>query len=256
MALMNKRVCIVTGSSSGIGAATALWFAQRDHSIVINYSREAEPANAVAEGCRAAGAEVLVVRADVAENADCLALADQVMQRFGGADTLINNAGTTTKIADIKDLSVLGAEDFHATYAVNVIGTFQMCRAVAPLMKGRAHAGIVNISSVAAVMGTGSSMAYAASKGGLNALTVALARSLAPAIRVNAILPGMVNSDWLRKRLDAEQFRTRRQRYEARGLLNQVIEPDDVARTAYWLATDALKMTGELIKLDAGFILG
>lgn len=252
----NRPVCIVTGSSSGIGAATALWFAQRGHDVVINYSREAGPANSVAERCRAAGAEALVVRANIADNAQCLALAEEAKQRFGGVDTLINNAGTTTKVVDVKDLHGLSAEDFATTYAVNVIGTFQMCRAVAPLMQGRAHASIVNISSMAAITGAGSSMAYAVSKGALNTLTLAMARSLAPAIRVNAILPGMVNTDWLRGHLAPEQVQARRQRYESRALLHEVIEPDDAARTAWWLATEAVKSTGQLIELDAGFKLG
>lgn len=251
-----RRVCVVTGSSSGIGAATALWFAQRGHDVVINYSRDPEPANAVAERCRAAGADVLVLRADIADNAQCLALAEEVRQRWGGADVLVNNAGTASKAADIKDLDALSAEDFQTTYAVNVVGTFQMSRAMAPLMKGRANAAIVNISSMASLMGTGSSIAYAASKGALNTLTLSLARSLAPAIRVNAILPGMVDSDWLRKRLGAEQFQIRRERYEARALLEDVITPDDAASTAYWLAVDAVKVTGQLIQLDAGFMLG
>ena len=252
----DKRVCVVTGSSAGIGAATALWFAQRDHNIVINYSREAGPAEVIAEQCRAAGAEVLVVRANVAENAQCLSLANEVRQRWGRVDTLINNAGAAATMADISDLDALSAEDFQATYAVNVVGTFQMCRAVAPLMKGRSNASIINVSSMAAVMGTGSSMAYAASKGALNTLTLSLARSLAPRIRVNAILPGLVNSNWLLKRLGPEQFQVRRKRYADRALLNDVIQPDDAARTAYWLAVDAVKLTGQLIQLDAGFMLG
>ena len=251
-----RRVCVVTGSSAGIGAATALWFAARGHDIVINYSRDAAPAQAVADACRAAGAQVLVLRANIADNSQCLALAEEVRQQWGFVDTLVNNAGTTTKIVDIKDLDSLDAEDFIATYAVNVIGTFQMSRALVPLMSGRTNASIVNISSMAAVLGTGTSMAYAASKGALNTLTLSLARSLAPAIRVNAILPGMVNSDWLQGRLGADQVLMRRTRYEARALLNHVIEPEDVARTAYWLATDAIKATGQMIQLDAGFALG
>lgn len=105
-------------------------------------------------------------------------------------------------------------------------------------------------------MGTGSSIAYAASKGALNTLTLSLARSLAPAIRVNAILPGMVDGDWLRNGLGADVFDVRRKRYESRALLNAVIEIQDVARTAWWLAKDAAKSTGQLIDLDAGFMLG
>lgn len=251
-----KPVCVVTGSSSGIGAATALWFARSGHDVVINYSKRPEPARQVAALCRAAGAETMVVAADVADNAQCLALAEEVRKRWGRVDTLVNNAGITTKFADIKDLDALSAGDFEAIYRVNVIGTFQMSRAIAPLMKESTNASIVNISSMAGRMGTGSSIAYAASKGALNTLTLSLARSLAPAVRVNAILPGMVDSDWLRKGLGEEVFETRRKRYESRALLNDVVRVEDVARTAWWLAGDALKMTGQLIDLEAGFILG
>jgi NAD(P)-dependent dehydrogenase (short-subunit alcohol dehydrogenase family) len=251
-----RPVCIVTGSSSGIGAATALLFAQRGHDVVINYASQAEGAQRVAQECREAGADVLVVRADVADDAQCRALAEEVRQRWGRADVLVNSAGITTRFADLKDLDALQAEDFAAIYRVNVIGTFQMCRAVAPLMKGARAPGIVNISSMGGRMGTGSSIAYAASKGAVNTLTLSLARALAPAIRVNAILPGMVDGQWLRKGLGEQVFQERRKRYEARALLNAVVLPEDVARTAWWLATEATKQTGQLIDLEGGFLLG
>ncbi|CAN5777207.1 SDR family oxidoreductase [soil metagenome] len=254
--MSDKRVCVVTGSSAGIGASTALLFAQNGYDVVINYSREVGPAEAVAAKCREAGADVLVVRANIADDAQCVALADAAAKRWGHVDTLINNAGTATKPVDVKDLAGLSAQDFQDTFAVNVIGTFQMSRAVAPLMAGRANASIVNISSMAAVMGTGSSIAYATSKGAVNTLTLSLARSLAPSIRVNAILPGLVNSDWMRNRVGPEQFEIRVKRYAGRALLNGVIEPDEAASTAFWLANDAVKVTGQLINLDAGFQLG
>lgn len=251
-----RPVCIVTGASSGIGAATALLFAKRGHDVVINYASQLEGAERVAKQCRAAGAEALVVRADVADDAQCRALAAQVQQRFGRADALVNSAGITTKFADLKDLEALSSEDFEAIYRVNVIGTFQMCRAVAPLMKASPAPGIVNISSMGGRMGTGSSMAYAASKGAVNTLTLSLARALAPHIRVNAILPGMVDGQWMRKGLGETVFQERRKRYEARALLGAVVQPEDVARAAYGLVTDALKQTGQLIDLEGGFLLG
>jgi len=251
-----KRVCIVTGSSSGIGAATALWFARREHNVVINYSKDAGKAEAVAAQCREAGAEALVIRANIAEDADCVALAAQVKERWGGADTLINNAGISTKFVDFRDLAALTPEDFLASYRVNVLGTFQMCRAIAPLMAGRVNPAIVNISSLAAVTGAGSSMAYSSSKGAVNSLTIALARSLAPAIRVNAILPGMVNGEWLRKGLGDEVFEARKKRWSTRALLGDAIEYEDAARMAWFLATEAVKSTGQLINLDGGFQLG
>jgi NAD(P)-dependent dehydrogenase (short-subunit alcohol dehydrogenase family) len=251
-----RPVCIVTGASSGIGAATALLFAQRGHDVVINYASQADAAERVADQCRAAGAEALVVRADVADDAQCRALAEEVRRFWGRADVLVNSAGITTKFADLKDLDALSAADFEAIYRVNVIGTFQMCRAVAPLMKGAPAPAIVNISSMGGRMGTGSSMAYAASKGAVNTLTLSLARALAPAIRVNAVLPGMVDGAWLRKGLGETVFQERRKRYEARALLGAVVLPEDVARAAYGLATEALKQTGQLIDLEGGFLLG
>jgi 3-oxoacyl-[acyl-carrier protein] reductase len=97
----SKPVCIVTGSSSGIGAATALFFAQRGHDVVVNYAGNAEGAERVAQQCREAGAEALVVRADVGDDVQCRALADQVRQRWGHADVLVNSAGITTKFVDL-----------------------------------------------------------------------------------------------------------------------------------------------------------
>lgn len=262
MSSSNTRpVCIVTGASSGIGAATALLFAQRGHDVVLNYASQADGAERGARQCREAGAEALVVQADVAEDAQCRALADAVQRQWGYADVLVNSAGITTKFADLKDLDALSAEDFLATYRVNVVGIFQMSRAIAPLMtaplmKGRRAPAIVNISSMAGRMGTGSSMAYAASKGAVNTLTLSLARALAPAIRVNAILPGMVDGPWMRKGLGDAVFEQRRTRYESRALLGTVLQPVDVARSAWWLATEATRQTGQLIDLEAGFLLG
>jgi NAD(P)-dependent dehydrogenase (short-subunit alcohol dehydrogenase family) len=251
-----RPVCIVTGSASGIGAATALLFAQHGHDVAINYSRSAEGAERVAQQCREAGAQALVVRADVADDAQCRSLAAQVKERFGGADVLVNSAGITTKFADLKDLAALDAQDFEAIYRVNVIGTFQMARAVAPLMQDAAAPAIVNISSMGGRMGTGSSMAYSVSKGAVNTLTLSLARALAPKIRVNAVLPGMVDGDWMRKGLGDAVFEERRKRYQSRALLGSILQPQDVAQAVHWLATGALKQTGQLIDLEAGFVLG
>ena len=130
-----RRVCVVSGSSSGIGAATVRRYAREGWDVVINYSRQAEPAEAVALACRALGAQALVVRANVADDADCRRLAAEVEAQFGRADVLVNNAGTTKFVA-MKNLEGLSAEDFQAIYAVNVIGAYQLSRA---FEIGRAH---------------------------------------------------------------------------------------------------------------------
>lgn len=250
----SKKVCVVTGSSSGIGAATARLYASRGWNVVVNYSRDPAPAEAVAAQCAALGAEVLVVKANVAIDADCRHLAAETEKRFGRTDVLVNNAGTT-KFVDLKDLDGLEAEDFHHIYSVNVIGAYQMVRAFAPMLRQRTGSGVVNVSSVASIMGRGSSLAYMASKGALNAMTVGLARALAPEVRVNAIAPGLVETPWLQEGLGAEKYQAGVDWYKGRAALEEVITPEDVAETAWFLGASAAKTTGELILVDAGLRL-
>ena len=249
--MAQRKVCVVTGSSSGIGAATVRLYARQGWDVTINCSRDVGPANAVATECRALGVEALVVRADVASDADCRRLAAEVDARFGRADVLVNNAGTTKFVA-LQDLDGLDADDFQRIYAVNVIGAYQMSRALTPLLRRQAGSGIVNISSVASMMGIGSSLAYIASKGALNAMTVGLARALGPAIRVNAIAPGLVETPWLRNGLGEERYAQTVQSYKARAALDAVMSAEDVADAAWWLGAGAMKTTGEVLLLDAG----
>lgn len=250
-----KRVCVVTGSSSGIGAATAKLYAERGWHVVINYSREAAPAEVVAAACRVlgekSGAEVLVLKADVAEDADCRALAAAVDARWGRCDVLVNNAGTT-KFVHARKLDGLDAADFQRIYAVNVVGAFQMTRALAPLLKRHPPASVVNMSSIASLTGMGSSIAYAASKGALNTLTMALARALGPEIRVNAVCPGLVETPWLQNGMGAERYAASVAGYKARAALAEIIQPEDVARAAWYLGVDATKTSGEMLSVDAG----
>lgn len=247
----SKKVCVVTGSSSGIGASTARLYAKRGWNVVVNYSRDPAPAQAVVAECEKLGAEVLVVKANVALDADCRQLAAETDKRFGRADVLVNNAGTT-KFVDSRQLDGLEAEDFHKIYDVNVIGAYQMARAFVPLLKKHPVGGIVNMSSVASMMGRGSSLAYMASKGALNALTVGLARALAPEIRVNAIAPGLVETPWLQEGLGAENYARGVDWYKGRAALEEVISPDDVAEAAWFLGASAAKTTGEVLLVDAG----
>ena len=193
-----------------------------------------------------------MVRANVADDADCRRLAAEVEAHFGRADVLVNNAGTTKFVA-MKNLAGLSAEDFQSIYAVNVIGAYQLSRAFAPLLQAPPGGAIVNISSVASIMGRGSSLAYMASKGALNALTVGLARALAPAIRVNAIAPGFVESPWLMAGLGEARYETLAALWRDTAALAATIEPEDVADAAWWLGAGAAKTTGEVLLVDAGF---
>ena len=255
-----RRVCVVSGSSSGIGAATVRRFAREGWNVVVNYSRQRAPADAVAAECRALGADALVVQADVSDDAQCRSLAEKTQHHYGRADVLVNNAGAT-KFVPLKNLDGLQAEDFHRIYAVNVVGAYQLSRAFAPLLQQPSaapdlakHAAIVNVSSVASMMGRGSSIAYMASKGALNAMTVGLARALAPHIRVNAIAPGLVETPWLKEGL-GERYDQFRADWVDRAALQETLQPEDVADAAWWLGAGALKTTGEVLLLDAGFRL-
>ncbi len=247
-----RKVCVVSGSSSGIGAATVRRYAREGWDVVVNYSRQAAPAEAVVDECRALGAQVLLVKADVSLDADARRMAEETKVRFGRADVLVNNAGTTKFVA-LKNLDGLDAEDFQRIYAVNVVGAFQLSRAFVPLLQQQPGAGIVNISSVASMMGRGSSIAYMASKGAVNAMTVGLARALGPQIRVNAIAPGLVASSWLQQGMGPERYAAHLKAWTDTAALAKPLTPEDVADAAWWLGAGAAKTTGEVLLLDAGF---
>ncbi len=251
---MARPVAVVTGSSAGIGAATALKFAASGFDVVVNFSRDPKPAEDVAARCRAAGAGVEIVQADIGKDDECRRVAGIVEKRWGAARVLVNNAGRT-KFVGIRDLEGLSAEDFQSIYQLNVVGAFQMSRAFAPLLRKEKGGAIVNVSSIAAVMATGSSIAYMASKGALNTLTMALARALGPEIRVNGVGPGMIESDWLKNGYGAERYEMMAKMYRGQAALEATIAPGDVADTIFALATLAPKTTGETILVDAGFRL-
>jgi 3-oxoacyl-[acyl-carrier protein] reductase len=252
---LKDAVCIVTGSATGTGAACAIQLARKGCRVVVNYTKSEEDAKETVAACKAAGADAILVKGDVARDADCRALAQAALDKWGRIDALINNAGITKFVA-ASDLDGLDAEDFQRLYAVNVIGPYQMIRACVPAMKKQGKGAIVNISSISGVMGIGSSTAYIASKGGLNAMTLALARSLAPEIRVNAVCPGLIETRWHLDRYSKEEYARFKANYEKTVPLAKAASADDVAEVAIWLIEGADLVTGESILVDAGLHLG
>lgn len=247
----DARVAIVTGSSSGIGAATAIELSRRGWRVVINYSKSADKAKAVAAKCK----DAIVVQADVAKDTDCRRLAKSALDRWGRIDALVNNAGTTRFVAHA-DLEGLSAEDFQDIYATNVVSTFQMSRACAGALKATGRGAIVNVSSLASLWGTGSSIAYAASKGALNAMTYSLARVLGPEVRVNAVLPGFVETPWHPEGYGAEKAAQNSKRYAEGNVMKATSTAEDVADSIVWLIEGAPKTTGETIFVDGGTHIG
>jgi 3-oxoacyl-[acyl-carrier protein] reductase len=251
---------IVTGSASGLGAASALLLAKQGARLVVNYSSSQKEAEQTADECRSAGAEVVVVQGDVARDEDCKKIVAAAAP-WGRLDGLINNAGTT-KHVEHANLDGLSAEDFQRIYAVNTIGPFQMVRAARALLEasagqsGRSSA-VVNISSIAGIAGIGSSVAYAASKGALNTVTLSLSRALAPLIRVNAVCPGYIDTPWFTKGRGVEQAAKVRQTVVEQTPLKLATTAQDVAELVCFLVSPASRsMTGEIVRIDAGVHLG
>jgi 3-oxoacyl-[acyl-carrier protein] reductase len=246
-------VAIITGSSSvtGIGAECAKALAGRGCNVVVNYVSNEDGARRTAEECAELGAETLVCRGDVSVDEDCRRMVAEAVEKWGRLDVLVNNAATTKPIPQ-RDLEALDAEEFLRIYKVNVVGTFQMTRAAAPRLRASGNAAVVNVSSIGAWRGNGSSMAYGASKGALNTLTVSLARVLAPEVRVNCVCPGGLLGSWTEKILSEEQYAARVNEANTKYPLRKAIWPVDVARTALWLIADADTMTGEAIRMDVG----
>ncbi|MCK1520087.1 SDR family oxidoreductase [Bradyrhizobium sp. 17] len=257
----NGLCAIVTGSASGLGAATATLLAKNGASIVINYSNSQKEAEATASTCRAAGAaEVIVVQGDVSRDSDCRKIVAVAEAQWGRLDVLVNNAGTTKHMAHHK-LDGLSAEEFQQIYAVNTIGPYQMIRAARALLEASAKANmraasVVNVSSVAGINGLGSSVAYAASKGAVNAMTLSLARALAPSIRVNAVCPGYIDTPWFTKGRGEAGAKQVRDAIVERVPLKIASSANDVAQLIYFLASPASSnMTGECVRVDAGMHL-
>lgn len=248
------KVAIVTGSSSGIGEATALQLARGGAKVVINYSKSEDEARAVEAKAKDAGAEVLCVQADVSDDAECRKLAQAAIEAWGRIDILVNNAGRT-KFANHADLDALDAEDFLGIYKLNVVGPYQMIRACLPSLKEH-HGAVVNVSSIAGVKAIGSSVAYAASKGALNNMTVSLARALAPEVRVNAVCPGFVGTPWFQKTFGDEMYKSIVDRISAAVPLKKAGTPESVAEVICFLASDASSfVSGETMLVDAGLHL-
>jgi 3-oxoacyl-[acyl-carrier protein] reductase len=250
----DRKVALITGSGTGVGAAAALQLAQRGWNVVINYSRSAAEAQASEAACRAAGADTLLLRGDVSVDADCRALAATAVERWGRIDALVNNAGMSV-FGAAAALDALDMEAFQRIYAVNTVGAFQMVRACLPQLKA-ATGCIVNVSSIAGSLGIGSSIPYIASKGALNAMTLHLARTLAPEVRVNAVCPGLITSRWFVQGIGQEAADKARAGYERTVPLGRASSPEDVAGAIVWLVEGAPTMTGELLFLDGGMHLG
>ncbi|MBK9703895.1 MAG: SDR family oxidoreductase [Betaproteobacteria bacterium] len=252
--MSERKAAIVTGSATGVGAATALGLARRGYDVLINFSKSEQEAKETAAACRQAGADTLVVQGDVADAAACRAMVEAAVTRWRRLDGLVNNAGITT-FAGSANWDALDAHVFQNIMGVNVIGAFQMVRACVVHLKPRQGA-IVNVSSIAGALGIGSSLPYVASKGAVNAMTLHMARALAPDIRVNAVCPGLITTRWFKEGIGEQGYEGLKAAYERSTPLQRACTAEDVAEAVIWLLDAARTVTGELVLLDSGMHLG
>ncbi len=255
MAKSSRKVALITGSASGVGAATARLLASRGYNVVINYTKSEAEAHKVADDCRKAGAETLVCRADVSSDADCRRIVDETVAKWDRIDALVNSAGWT-KFVHHADLEGLSSEDFLRTLQINLLGPFQMVRAAQPHLKASGNAAVVNVSSVAGINAGGSSIAYSTSKAGLNNLTAALARVLGPEIRVNAVCPAFIAGRWLVNGMGQDRYDAYKTNLEKTAPLRHATQPEEVAEHILWFIEGARLVTGQVLVTDCGFTLG
>jgi 3-oxoacyl-[acyl-carrier protein] reductase len=248
------KSAIVMGGGTGVGAAAAVRLATRGYAVLVNYRRSEAQAQEVVRTCQQLGVDAYCMQGDIAEDEHCRRIAASAIERWGQISALINCAGLT-RFVEPNNLDGLSAEDFIAVYRTNTIGAYQMARAVAPAMRSAGGA-IVHISSIASLTGNGSSYAYVASKAALNALTLGLARALAPTVRVNAVLPGLIEGRWVREGLGEAAYERIKEEFRKQSALGNVCTPDQIADAAIWLIDGTSVVTGQLWVVDAGFLLG
>jgi 3-oxoacyl-[acyl-carrier protein] reductase len=242
---LQDRVAIVTGGGTGIGRGISEVFARAGAKVAVNYSRSREAAEETVAAIQAAGGAAIAVAADVSQDSEARGLMERVAREFGRLDVLVNNAGWSTRIPHEK-LEELTDEIWDRTLNTNLRGAFYCMRAAVPYLKKQPGSSIINVASVAAFTGQGSSIAYAASKGGMLTMTKSFARVLAPDVRVNAIAPGFVRTrfaGWPASAFDHGESITPTKRLPV---------PEDIGELALYLASEGVPITGQTVEMDGG----
>ena len=243
-ALRVPEVAVVTGGSSGIGRAVAAHLAGMGSTVVVGYNSRSDTANEVVLGLQGNGH--VAMRISIDDPASIAAAAATVKERFGRVDALVNCGGATTPVP-AGDLDGLTNDIFDRTVMLNLRGPFAMIRAFRSLLEQGENAAIVNISSIAARTGIGSSLAYLAAKGGLDSLTIALAKVLAPQVRVFSVSPAGVDTDFVPNRT-----REQLEKIAEKLPLGRVTTPDDVARAVIACIVNLTSSTGIIVPVDEG----
>jgi len=239
---MAGRVVLVTGSTSGIGEATALRFAAAGEIVVFN------SAHSVAQGEALASVtpNAQYLQADIAMEGECERLVDEILERFGRLDVLVNNAGRT-RVIPHHDLEAASLDVWREIFELNVFGTWNLSVAAMKALRD-SHGCIVNVTSIAGLRPEGSSIPYAASKAALNHMTALLAKAVGPEVRVNAVAPGLIDTPW------TEGWDANRAFVQKVAPLRRTGTPEDVADVIMALSSTPY-VTGQVVTVDGGFTL-
>jgi 3-oxoacyl-[acyl-carrier protein] reductase len=246
-----KPAALVTGASTGIGRSAAIALAKNGYNVVVNYSRSEDAAKMTAREVETAGTRAFLYRCDVRDDDGVRAMLAAVEKKFGRLDALINNAGTTVDVppANFEEMTVAA---WNRVFSVNVLGVFLVTRAAVPLLRKSPNGCIVNTCSIAGLRPSAQPLPYAASKAAVANLTKTLANALGPKIRVNAVAPGWIEGEWMKRTL-AENYdglMARRAKYTP---LKRCCTEDDVADSMLSLILHNRFVTGEIIIVDGGF---
>jgi 3-oxoacyl-[acyl-carrier protein] reductase len=247
---LSEKVVLVVGGAGGIGAATARQFADFGARVVITHRDTPEAATKAAQVIASlAGKGHAALPADVAQTATLLTLRGEIEKRYGRLDVLVNAAGFTKPIPHA-DLDALDDDLIDRMFAVNWRGQFATIRTFAPLLKASGNGLIVSVSSIAGTNGTGSSIAYCATKAGIDVMTKSLGRALAPEVRVLGVAPGVVDTGFVLGRGADFNAKT-----AATTPLKRVASADDVASAILACATQLTFSTGTTLVVDGGRLL-
>jgi len=248
--LASRKAALVTGGANGIGRAAVLALARAGFDVALNYSSSEAAARKTAAEAEKLGASTLVVRCDVSDESGVRAMLQAVEREFQRLDVLVNNAGTTAPWKP-RDLETLSLDEWDRVFAVNVRGLFQVTRAAVPLLR-KSQGCVVNTASIVGLRPGPQPLPYAASKAAVISLTRTLAWNLGPEIRVNAVAPGWMEGDWMKRMLKDKYEDLMGKRAKATPL-GRVVTAEDVAETMMSLVQGNRFVTGEVIVIDGGF---
>jgi 3-oxoacyl-[acyl-carrier protein] reductase len=249
--LPSRKAALVTGGATGIGRSAVLALARAGFDVAVNYSSSETAARETAAEAEKLGARTLLVRCDVSDEKGVRAMLRAVEEKFQRLDVLVNNAGTTASWKP-RDLETLSLEEWDRVFAVNVRGLFQVTRAALPLLRKGENPSVINTASIVGLRPGPQPLPYAAAKAAVVNLTKTLAWNLGPEIRVNAVAPGWMEGDWMKRMLKDKYADLMEKRAKATPL-KRVVTADDVAETMMSLIQSNRFVTGEVVVIDGGF---